>query len=286
VPAPPVEPTIVEPCVPSPCGPNSACQPVGDRAQCSCLPNMIGVVPNCRPECIINSDCPSSRACINMRCVDPCPGSCGPNTECRVIGHTPTCTCASGFTGNAFEGCQRIPVGESLESRRLLKIDRLTDSLLVTKVVPNVVEPEPRPCEPSPCGTNAECREQGNKAACFCPPDYIGDPFVGCRPECLLSADCPSSRACIRNKCVDPCPGLCGINAECRVANHIPVCSCQQGFTGDPYSSCRPIPVVGKSRVQHLHFVEIIFERGCGGRVDRLSDQRRNCVNNLMTESH
>lgn len=39
--------------------------------------------------------------------------------------------------------------------------------------------------------------------------------YEGCRPECVLSSDCPSDKACIRNKCKDPCPGVCGLNAEC-----------------------------------------------------------------------
>ena len=98
------------------------------------------------------------------------------------------------------------------------------------------------PCNPSPCGPNAVCREKNGAGSCTCIEDYSGDPYQGCRPECVLSTDCPSNRACVRNKCQDPCPGTCGINADCQVINHLPACTCRPGYTGDPYLYCNTIP--------------------------------------------
>lgn len=94
------------------------------------------------------------------------------------------------------------------------------------------------PCVPSPCGANAICREQNGAGSCTCAPDYIGNPYEGCRPECVLSSDCATNRACIRNKCEDPCPGTCGPNAACQVINHVPTCTCVEGYTGNPFSVC------------------------------------------------
>lgn len=68
------------PCYPSPCGNFAECRPIGDRPTCSCLPNYIGSAPNCRPECVVNSDCPSDKSCIAERCRNPCDGSCGVNS--------------------------------------------------------------------------------------------------------------------------------------------------------------------------------------------------------------
>lgn len=88
---------------------------------------------------------------------------------------------------------------------------------------------------------NAICREQNNAGSCTCLPDHIGDPYIGCRPECVMNSECPKNRACINNKCKDPCPGTCGINAECYVINHSPSCSCIAGYTGNPLQTCHEI---------------------------------------------
>ena len=94
------------PCNPTPCGPNSQCQIASGQAQCSCLFNMIGAAPNCRPECLDSSDCQSTQTCLNQRCIDPCPGLCGANTDCRVLNHSPFCSCIQGYTGDAFSDCK------------------------------------------------------------------------------------------------------------------------------------------------------------------------------------
>lgn len=99
----------INPCVPTPCGPNSQCRTQNNLAICSCLPSHIGRAPNCRPECTVNSDCPSSSACINQKCQNPCIGSCGSNTECTVASHIPLCTCTHGFIGDPFRGCYEQP---------------------------------------------------------------------------------------------------------------------------------------------------------------------------------
>lgn len=99
------QPVVTNLCKPSPCGPNSQCRIVNDAPSCSCLPEFIGSPPNCKPECISNSQCSTQLACINQKCRDPCPGSCGVNAECRVISHTPMCVCISGFVGDPFVQC-------------------------------------------------------------------------------------------------------------------------------------------------------------------------------------
>lgn len=75
---------------------------------------------------------------------------------------------------------------------------------------------------------------------CSCAPNYIGRP-PSCHPECIQNSDCETHLACINDKCRDPCPGLCGINAECRVILHMPQCVCVDGYMGDAYSHCRQI---------------------------------------------
>lgn len=96
---------LQKPCIPSPCGPNSQCREVGTTAVCSCLQNYIGRPPNCRPECTINAECAGNFACINERCKDPCPGSCGLSAICNVVNHSPVCVCSQGYTGDPFTAC-------------------------------------------------------------------------------------------------------------------------------------------------------------------------------------
>lgn len=77
---------------------------------------------------------------------------------------------------------------------------------------------------------------------CVCLSDYQGDPYIGCRPECVMNTDCQRDKACIRNKCIDPCTNICGLNAQCTVINHIPTCSCLDGMIGNAFVSCAPTP--------------------------------------------
>lgn len=214
------EEEVVNPCFSSPCGPNAECRPSGNSYLCNCLPDYIGNPPSCRPECVTNSECASNLACINRHCKDPCPGLCGSNAECRVVSHTAVCVCRNGYVGDPFSQCA-------------LKQEALQEQY--------------DPCHPSPCGSNAICRQQNSIGACECLPEYFGNPYEGCRPECSLNSDCPSNRACVRNKCQDPCPGTCGQNADCQVVNHLPVCNCRTGFTGDSYTRCSPIPIYDSS---------------------------------------
>lgn len=164
---------------------------------------------------MINAECARNLACMREKCRDPCPGSCGIGATCNVINHTPICSCDVGFTGDPFTICNPIPA-------------------------PPLKKPgQDNPCIPSPCGSNAQC----NNGICSCLPEYQGDPYQGCRPECILNSDCPRDKACIREKCTDPCLGTCGQNAICEVLNHIPICNCPSGMKGNAFVLCTPQPV-------------------------------------------
>lgn len=99
----------VDPCNPSPCGSNSICRVTDGHAVCSCQPGLIGSPPSCRPECIVSAECALPLACLNSKCQDPCPGTCGLNAKCNVVNHNPICSCPPGYNGDPFRHCQLVP---------------------------------------------------------------------------------------------------------------------------------------------------------------------------------
>ena len=102
---------------------------------------------------------------------------------------------------------------------------------------PLEIAPPVNPCTPSPCGPNSLCKEVNNAPSCSCMEEFNGSP-PNCRPECVSNNECSNHLACVNKKCKDPCKGSCGLNAECRVVSHTPVCICPTGYTGDPFTQC------------------------------------------------
>ena len=125
-------------------------------------------------------------------------------------------------------------------------------------------------CKLISCGRNAQCTAQAHNARCECLPGYQGDPYSQCGKGMLISAlliliyfdimkyfvdvvqppdvlvgcrgdrDCPDYTACENRKCINPCAERdpCARNANCRVIMHQPVCTCPDGYIGDPRTSC------------------------------------------------
>lgn len=141
-------------------------------------------------------------------------------SACHVLSHVPICTCKDGFEGDPFVKCQpKVAVQDQPKDRDF--------------------------CSTNPCGANAECFNN----ECRCIAEYQGNPYEGCRPECISNAECSRNRACLRNKCVDPCIGTCGNLAQCEVVNHIPICSCPPGYTGNPFSNCHITEIIPEPKL-------------------------------------
>lgn len=222
------------PCVPSPCGINAECTERNDAGSCRCRTGYYGNPYDiCKPECSVNSDCPSNKACYNNKCSDPCPGTCGLNALCHVTNHNPLCTCPEQYYGNPYQSC----LFKDIKSLN--------------------------PCEPSPCGPNSRCKLQNELAICTCLDGYQGSPPF-CKPECTADIDCRLDKMCEHNKCVSPCPKPCGENTVCRAINHKPMCSCDYGYTGNPFSQCYPIPGMF---ICSYHNVLLIYLFILGGRL-------------------
>lgn len=183
----------MDPCNPSPCGSNTYCK-ISDRgsyASCVCIEDYFGDPHiGCRPECLINTDCPSHMTCENNKCKNPCTRkTCALDAECRVFNHIVNCQCSEGLTGDPYTNCYAIPIYKEPVERDV--------------------------CNPSPCGVNTICRRSGNSFVCECAHGYFGNAYeAGCKPECTVNADCPLSKSCSNYHCIDPCINVCGYNAR------------------------------------------------------------------------
>lgn len=232
----------IDPClVKDPCGINAECYVFRNRAECRCLSGYRG---NPLDRCLIvgctsNSDCPSDRQCINAQCINPCvyDNPCSPRAECRVQNHLAVCRCPPGFIGNPYVGCRPEPQPECKEDyecpSRLACINNKCQDPCAILV---------------PCINPAQCEVVGSVPVrtmiCVCPPGYISSGSGTCIPTtavkevggCLSDNECAADKACIQGICKNPCN--CGPNADCRIKNHKPVCTCRQGYDGNPEIEC------------------------------------------------
>lgn len=236
-----VNSVCLSPCIVSdPCGINAECYTVGRRAECRCYSGYRGnpwdrcQVVGCRS----NSDCPDDRACINGQCINPCvyEHPCASQAECIVQNHLALCRCPQGKVGNPYTTCRPEIVAEC-------KSDSDCPSVLACF---NGKCKEP--CGVlSPCNGPATCQATSSLPVrtmiCVCPDGFISSGSGTCKPVqvtheggCSSDADCPLDKACINGQCRDPC--RCGPNAECRVRDHKPVCSCLPGYDGNPELNC------------------------------------------------
>ena len=115
------------------------------------------------------------------------------------------------------------------------------------------------------CGQFAECNP-GTGNECQCRSGYIGEPPL-CRPQCLRNADCAKNQACISDKCQNPCIGACGIDAICKVINHLPRCKCPENLdSGDPYKECYESKSTRNQTEQEV-IIQILSEKSCSNQI-------------------
>ena len=95
-----------DPCPFETCGIKAFCSVSSHRARCQCPPGHKGSpYIECKPyECLTDPECPTTLACRNEKCVDPC--DCAANADCEARNHRGICTCRPGYIGDPyFEGC-------------------------------------------------------------------------------------------------------------------------------------------------------------------------------------
>ena len=198
-------------------------------------------------ECEVDPDCRDDQICHLNKCVDPClvDNPCATNAICSAQNHAAICRCPQGLVGDPYERCLTVEcqINQDCASNKACIQSKCVDPCLINKV----------------CAPTAICSVINHVEACKCPSGFIGDPFVLCSPEkdpipelqdveCEVDSDCPSGRACLDNKCRNPCYSLspCDDTAVCSVVDTVPfrtmICSCREGWIPDSDRSCVPIP--------------------------------------------
>lgn len=101
--------------------------------------------------------------------------------------------------------------------------------------------------ELKPCSGNSRCSVSDSipfrTLLCRCPEGFIPEEGGTCKPaqlssqSCFTDNDCNDKESCVNRICRNPCN--CGQNAECFIRDHRPICSCRDGYDGNPYRICR-----------------------------------------------
>lgn len=247
----------INPClVNDPCGINAECYVQSNTAMCRCKSGYRGnAYERCRViGCLTNNDCPSDKMCQNEQCVNPCiyHNTCSPRAECRAQNHLAVCRCPAGFLGNPYVDCRPEPqpmckVDTDCPARLACINDECVDPCLTLE----------------PCNRPAQCEVTPTSPVrtmiCICPDGYISSGSGTCKPTktivevggCIADSDCATDKSCVNGICRDPCN--CGLNAECRIKDHKPVCTCRQGYDGNPEFECSKIECAINSDCPSTH---------------------------------
>lgn len=197
-------------------------------------------------ECSSDADCSFDKTCTNQQCVDVCSFKdvCGLNALCVPKNHKPHCSCPPCYKGSPETSCYLDSNCTSKSSQKCsLNNDCPSNLTCIDGFCKN-------PCSYIDnknilnCTNNKKCHVLNHRPVCICETGYAvneaGDLFCApTKPECRNNDDCASNLACLKNKCVDPCPFIvCGKNKTCSVFAHKPVCICAKDCQPSTISIC------------------------------------------------
>lgn len=114
--------------------------------------------------CCSTFSLPSFSVTTSRPVENPClPSPCGPNSQCRVVGSQPACSCLPNYIGRAPSCRPECMSNSECPNNLACQNERCRD-----------------PC-PGSCGQNAQCTVVNHNPVCSCFPGYEGDAFNVCQ---------------------------------------------------------------------------------------------------------
>lgn len=199
-------------------------------------------------ECSNDLECPNEKACIDLKCIDPCTlrGACGINALCKTVLHRPRCSCPQCYVGMANTICHPDSRCDSTQPRPSTnEFNCSGDEDCPTTLACNAQTGDCyNPCKNPTfsCRQNKKCEVQNHKAKCVCKNGFVVNEHgeISCandNSECSNDNECTSNTACIEGRCQSPCTASkkspCPADKSCEVLNHQTVCICMR--------NCNPV---------------------------------------------
>ena len=211
----------IDECSSNPCHPTAVCRNTPGNYQCACPPGLVGepFKGGCRKpgQCVADSDCPLTAACLSGVCKDPCsqPGACGTSAECVTENHSPVCRCPFQTNGNPKVECYALQCVDSSDcgERETCTGNKCVDACAASNA----------------CGANSDCTPQAHRPICRCKAGFTGSPFQGCVTLllCTSESQCPTGQTCVAGSCVSRCQSSrdCLPSQQCIEGKCRPACS-------------------------------------------------------------
>ncbi len=168
---------------------------------------------------------------------DPCDGvTCGDHATCDT--GTGECECDFGYVGDPLTGCtlselcDDVTCGANATCNPGTGECECDDGYIGDPDVGCSLEGT---CEANTCNGHGTCDDTGGVVTCDCEAGYIGDFCDACDAANGYGEDPENPGDCIQNPCIpDPCYG----HGTCSVEGGLPLCDCDEGYTGGNCNRC------------------------------------------------
>ncbi len=168
---------------------------------------------------------------------DPCANvTCGDNATCDA--GTGECECDYGYIGDPNTGCTLSELCDEVTCGANATCNPSNGECECDEGYigdPDVGCTLAGTCEANTCNGHGTCDDTGGVVTCDCDTGYTGDFCDACDTANGYAPDPENPGTCVQNPCLpDPCYG----HGTCSVELGLPVCDCDEGYTGGNCNRC------------------------------------------------